>query len=222
MPELLEVYHRLLASFGPQRWWLEEKPFEVFVGAILAHRTAWRNAARSIENLRRAGLMEPRALASSSADDVAVLIRAAGLFIGKAKSLTSVARSLVERYDGSMENLIMSGSTEELRAELLSWPGVGPETADVVMLYAANRPIFPIDLYTERLLKRLELDAGGYDGRQRTFLSKLPNDVRIYREFHALIDELGKRFCRTKPLCERCPLNDVCPSAPTSCGSICA
>lgn len=213
MPELMEVYQRLLTIFGPQRWWLKEKPFEVLVGAILTHRTSWRNAARSIENLRRAGLMEPPALASLSADDVAILIRPAGLFVQKAMSLTGISRSLVEQHDGNIEKLVTSTPTDELRALLLSWPGVGPETADVVLLYAANRPVFPIDLYTERLLKRLGLEGGGYGGRQRIFLSRLPNDVQIYREFHALIDELGKRFCRTKPLCDRCPLGDVCPSA---------
>lgn len=210
MLKLIEVYERLLAHFGPQGWWPVATPFEVLVGAILTQRTTWGNAARAIENLKQAGLLEPAALASASAEEVAALIRVAGFFRQKAERLVTIARTLVDQYNGSMERMFGKTDTGELRRELLSWRGVGPETADAVLLYAASRLVFPIDLYTIRLAERLGLGTGGYSELQRLFTSQLPADLELYKEFHALIDELGKNFCRATPRCGRCPLREVC------------
>ncbi|RLI09374.1 hypothetical protein DRO42_04360 [Candidatus Bathyarchaeota archaeon] len=210
MLKLIEVYERLLAHFGPQGWWPVATPFEVLVGAILTQRTTWGNAARAIENLKQAGLLEPAALASASAEEVAALIRVAGFFRQKAERLVTIARTLVDQYNGSMERMFGKTDTGELRRELLSSRGVGPETADAVLLYAASRLVFPIDLYTIRLAERLGLGTGGYSELQRLFTSQLPADLELYKEFHALIDELGKNFCRATPRCGRCPLREVC------------
>jgi len=210
MSILLEVYERLLDHFGPQGWWPAETSFEVLVGAILTQRTTWRNAARAIERLKGSDLMDPAALASASTEEVAVLIWCAGFFRRKAERLVGIARILVERHDGSLERMFEGASTGALRLELLSWRGIGPETADAVLLYAADRLVFPIDLYTARLMERLGLGGGGYGELQRRFTSQLPADIELYREFHALIDELGKSFCRATPRCGPCPLRKIC------------
>lgn len=210
MPSLLEVYEKLLAHFGSQGWWPAETPFEILVGAILTQRTTWRNAARAIENLKREDLMDPSSLSSASPEEVASLVRCAGFYTQKAERLTSIAQRLVEAHDGNIERMFERSSDEELRGELLSWGGVGPETADAVMLYAANRLVFPVDLYTMRLMKRLGLGSGGYDECQRFIESHLPANIHVYQEFHALIDEHGKNFCRAKPRCGLCPLSNIC------------
>lgn len=207
---LLKVYGRLLAYFGPQGWWPEESAFEVLVGAILAQRTTWRNASRAMESLKRAGLLDPASIASAAVEEIARLIRSAGLYRQKAERLREISCILVDECGGSLERAFAGVSTEVIRRRLLSWRGVGPETADSVLLYGARRLAFPVDIYTVRFAERLGLGDGGYSELQSLFMSQLPADLEIYREFHALIDELGNRFCRTTPRCASCPLRDVC------------
>lgn len=215
MSRLVEVYERLLARFGPQGWWPAETAFEVLMGAILTQRTRWRNAAQAIENLKQAGLMDPAALASASIDEIAGHVRCAGFYRQKAERLVAVARVLVERYDGSIERAFQGADTEELRGRLTSWRGLGPETADSVLLYAAGRLVLPVDLYTVRLMRSLGFGGGRYSELQRQIASQLPADVEVYKEFHALVDELRKAFCRAEPLCRPCPLRDLCSHAST-------
>jgi len=136
-----------------------------------------------------------------------------GFFRQKAERLIAAARALVEGHGGNLERMFEGATTEGIRGELLSWRGVGPETAGVVLLYAANRLVFPIDLYTTRLVERLGLGGGGYAEPQRLFTSQLPVDIDLYKEFHTLIDELGKRSCGAKPRCDRCALRDLCRTA---------
>jgi endonuclease-3 related protein len=206
---LQEVYRRLLSRFGPQGWWPAETAFEVAVGAILTQKTDWRNAAKAVERLRGAGLLDPEALASTPTERVSSLIRGTGFYREKAERVRRLARFLLERYGGSMERMFEE-PLEKIRKELLSLRGIGPETADVILLYAGDKPIFPIDLYTTRMTERLGLEAKSYGELQRLFMDQLPRDVEVYKEMHALIDLLGRRHCRAKPRCEGCPLREPC------------
>ncbi len=150
---LTEVYERLLAAFGPQHWWPGGSPFEIVVGAVLVQNTAWRNVERAIENLREAGLMEPRALYAMPEQDLAELIRPAGYFQVKARRLRNLLKLIVERHDGSLEAMFRT-DLAALREELLGVSGIGPETADAILLYAGSLPTFVVDTYTHRILAR--------------------------------------------------------------------
>ena len=151
--KLTLVYDRLLAAFGPQHWWPGESPFEVMVGAVLVQNTSWRNVERAIANLRDADLMEPRTLYSLAESELAELIRPAGYFQVKARRLHNLLRLVVDEYDGSLEAMFRT-DLATLRAELLGTSGIGPETADAILLYAAGRPTFVVDTYTHRILAR--------------------------------------------------------------------
>ncbi len=207
--DLLEVYRRLLEHYGPQGWWPAETQLEIAVGAILVQRTKWRNAARALERLKAENLLESRALASTPTGRLRSLLRGTGLEEEKAERLSRLARLLVNYFDGSLEKLLRQ-HLEEARRSLLSVKGVGPETADVILLYAGGKPIFPIDQYTRRLSARLGLRARGYRGLQRLYMEELPRDLTVYKEMHALIDRLGREHCRAQPRCGGCPLIDLC------------
>ncbi len=209
--DLRELYERLLRAYGPQNWWPAETPFEVVVGAILTQNTAWRNVERAIENLKRAGILTPEDLLATSPDVLRELIRPAGFYNQKVERLRSVCRLIVEH--GGLEKLF-SLPLGELRRTLLSVKGIGPETADAIILYAANKPTFVVDRYTHRLFTRLGIWKGPYNYEKlKAFVeSQIPPQVDVYKEFHALIDEHSKRVCRKRPLCHACPLHDACPT----------
>ncbi len=210
---LQEVYQRLFDAFGPQEWWPGDTQFEIMVGAILVQNTNWQNVERAIGNLREADLLGPHALYAVPEEELEELIRPAGYFRIKAKRLRSLLKFLVERYNGSIEAMFRT-PLNELRAELLGIHGVGPETADSILLYAGSMPTFVVDAYTYRIFSRhgwIDLESD-YHQIQEYFHDHLPAHVPMFNEFHALLVHLGKHFCKkSKPLCETCPLKDLLP-----------
>ena len=213
---LLEIYRRLYAHFGPQHWWPAESPFEVCVGAILTQNTNWRNVERAINNLKARGILSPEALHRLSLEELALLIRPAGYFRIKARRLKNFVDFLVLRYGGELSALAEK-ETEEIRKELLSIKGLGPETADSILLYALERPVFVVDAYTKRILLRhgLTTEESGYDELQELFMKNLPQDPELYNEYHALLVACGKHYCLSrKPRCvspegKSCPLAEI-------------
>lgn len=208
--QLKEIYELLLNRFGPQYWWPADSPFEVIVGAILTQNTSWVNVEKAIDNLKAADLLEAEKLHHLEMSELAELIRPAGYFNIKAKRLKNFINWLFGNYNGQLENL-ENLSTDSLRIELLCVKGIGPETADSILLYAFERPIFVVDTYTARIAVRhylIESDAD-YEQLQYLFESKLPADVKLFNEYHALLVCLGKEFCRPKPLCSNCPLKEL-------------
>jgi len=210
---LEEVYDRLLAAYGPQHWWPGESPFEVLVGAVLVQNTAWKNVAKAIDRLKQEGLLEPRALYDLPTNELEELIRPAGYFRLKARRLRNLLELLVDRYGGSLEAMF-AAELSTLREELLGVNGVGPETADSILLYAGERPTFVVDTYTHRVLARhgwIHFDAD-YHQIQEHFQSGLEEDVALYNEYHALLVRLGHLHCRKTPRCDGCPLADLLPN----------
>jgi endonuclease-3 related protein len=211
--QLTRIHDTLLAAFGPQHWWPAASPFEVMVGAILTQNTNWQNVERAIANLEGAGVLDPDSLHRMDHQALAELIRPAGYFNIKARRLKNFMAVMHDTFEGRVEN--MAGwDTEALRERLLSVKGIGPETADSILLYGLERPVFVIDAYTYRIAVRLGLafEDADYYQLQEMFVDNLPSDVKLYNEFHALLVSLGKHFCRPKPKCEPCPLLDQpCP-----------
>ena len=211
---LMEVYRRLFDAFGPQHWWPGNSPFEVIVGAVLVQNTSWQNVKRAIENLRQADLLQPHALYETPIEELEELIRPAGYFRIKARRLHALLTFLVERYDGSLDAMFAT-SVDVLREQLLGVHGVGPETADSILLYAGNLPSFVVDAYTYRVFARhgwigFETD---YHAIQDYFQSGLPDDVALYNEYHALLVRLGKDYCHKRaPKCGQCPLAGLLPA----------
>ncbi|KUK27326.1 MAG: HhH-GPD family protein [Acetothermia bacterium 64_32] len=209
---MVEIYQRLLSAYGPQGWWPGESRFEVMVGAILTQATAWRNVERAIERLKAAGALSPEKLASLSEEELAELVRPAGFFRQKTRRLRALLRLI--RQHGDVEGLL-SLPAGELRRKLLALPGIGPETADSILLYAAGYPVFVVDAYTKRILHRLGLlpdEKAGYEEVQELFEKELPRDPKLYGEYHALLVRHAKDHCRTRPRCPGCPLAPVCKS----------
>jgi endonuclease-3 related protein len=210
---LIDIFDRLAAHFGPLHWWPAQSPFEVVVGAILTQNTAWRNVEYAIANLQEADALTPAALAGLDPSALEALIRPAGFFRQKAERLQLFARHLFARHGGELAALL-AGPLETVRAELLACKGVGPETADSILLYAGGHPSFVVDAYTRRLFTRLGLLRGdeGYEATRALFMDHLPPDTDLFNEYHALIVEECKTFCRKRsPLCPACPLLAVCP-----------
>ena len=209
---LQDIYQRLMAEYGPQYWWPAEEPFEVIVGAILTQSTAWSNVEKAIANLKVAQALSPEALRRLSLPELAWLIRPSGYYNAKALKLKSFADWLGEHYSDNLDRLF-AGDIDLMRRQLLTIHGIGPETADSIILYAANKPIFVIDAYARRIMSRIGLAPhnGSYAAYQALFMSNLPADVRLFNEYHALLVCLAKTVCRARPLCQQCCLNDLCP-----------
>lgn len=204
---LMAFYRAMAAHFGPSGWWPANSPFEVMVGAILTQNTAWANAAKAIENLKANGLLSLEAIERSSEEEVARVIRSSGAFNQKAKRLKAFVFYLIRRFGGSLEEMGRV-KTSELREELLKTHGIGPETADTILLYAVGKPVFVIDAYTKRILANHGLIAPDmpYEALRGCFERNLEPEVALFREFHAQIVLTGKHFCRKRPLCFSCPL----------------
>lgn len=211
--ELLGVYHRLFDFFGPQGWWPGETPLEVMVGAVLTQNTVWKNVEKAVNALKEAGKLDLHALVAMDEERLAELIRPCGYFMVKAKRLRNLLIKVHEVGKGSLEGFLAL-PTGRLREELLSVSGVGPETADSILLYAAKRPVFVVDAYTKRALVRHGWvdERATYDEIQRFFMERLPEDAALFNEFHALWVALGKNYCRPKPLCRGCPLEGLLSS----------
>jgi len=214
--ELMDVYGRLLEAHGPRHWWpaIYGGNFEIVCGAILTQNTAWRNVEIALVKMRGAGYWSWHSLHAADSDELAQAIRPAGYHNTKSRKLKEFARVVIEEYDGSLDNLLaldMSG----FRERLLGIWGIGEETADDIVLYAAKKPSFVIDKYTMRIVDRLGWKVGGrrYSDYQEMFTRLLPNDAALFNEYHALLDGHAARVCRTKPACDRCCLVDLCRSA---------
>ena len=210
---LLDIYECLFATYGPQGWWPGDSPFEVIVGAILTQNTAWVNVEKAIANLRAAHALTPAGLLALPAQELAPLIRPAGYFNTKARKLRAFVEFLEREHRGNLGGLF-SLATAPLREALLSIYGIGPETADSILLYASGRPVFVVDAYTRRTFSRLGLvpDTIGYHDLQALFTEHLPPDVALFNEYHALIVRHGKDCChKRQPACEPCPLHNNCP-----------
>jgi endonuclease-3 related protein len=211
--DLMRYYEAMATALGPMRWWPAQTPFEVIVGAILTQSTAWGNVERAIANLRAAGLLTPSAMLRVRTQRLAALVRPSGYFRQKAKKLKAFVRFLQTGYRGSLERMFRT-PTSELRKKLLAVHGIGPETADSILLYAGNHPVFVVDAYTHRIFGRHGITDGKPDYEKvRAFIeSSIPLRPKLFNEFHALIVNTGKNWCRKKaPRCEECPLRPFLP-----------
>ncbi|OGQ96685.1 MAG: endonuclease [Deltaproteobacteria bacterium RIFOXYD12_FULL_57_12] len=209
--KIQEIYQMLFDRFGPQHWWPGETPFEVMVGAVLTQNTNWTNVSRAIANLQQGDLLSFQALHAMPPSLLAEKIRPAGYYNLKAARLKNLLNLIAAEYQGRLSDFFAE-ETAVLRQKLLAVKGVGPETADSIVLYAAHKPAFVVDAYTYRILSRhsLIVEDAGYDEIQELFVGALPEDVRLYNEYHALLVKLGKDFCRkSKPLCASCPLDGL-------------
>ncbi|MDD2557329.1 MAG: endonuclease III domain-containing protein [Desulfuromonas sp.] len=209
---LNEVYHRLYAAYGPQDWWPAQTPFEVILGAILTQNTRWENVRMALDNLRAAAALEPQALAALDELQLQELIRPSGFFRQKAATLRRMLQVLMDGYAGEVDAMLR-GDTQHVRTRLLDIKGIGPETADSILLYGAQHPIFVIDAYTRRICSRLGLCGAeaSYAQVQEMFMTHLCPDAQKYNEYHALLVVLAKRCCtKARPTCEACPLQELC------------
>ncbi len=207
---LMKIYEYLFERFGPQHWWPGDTRFEVIIGAILTQNTNWQNVEKAIDNLKKANLLHPHKLLRNS-DKIPQLIKPSGFYKLKSKRLIAFLKYFVDRYDGEVENFSKK-ETDCLRNELLAISGIGPETADSILLYALDRPVFVIDAYTRRMLTRHNLIKPDVDYAeiQRFFEDNIPRDIGIYNEYHALIVRLGKEYCKKNdPLCDSCPIYNI-------------
>ena len=209
-----QVYDTLLACYGPQYWWPGETPFEVMVGAVLAQATSWSNAEKAISNLKRAGTLSPKAIRDQPIERLALLVRPSGFFNAKAEKLKALAWWIGEKGDHT--DAVLRAPTLQLRNELLGIRGIGPETADSILLYAARKPVFVVDAYTCRFAFRLGIaeEKSNYGELQRVFAENLPSSAVLFNEYHALLVQLGKNRCRKVSQCDRCCLVELCQNKP--------
>jgi endonuclease-3 related protein len=206
-----ELYRLLLAHFGPGGWWPAATPFEVCLGAILTQNTAWTNVEKALDAIRSRGLLSHRALFPLRATALARLIRPSGTFQVKARRVRAFLDFVESAFGGDVSRMAAE-PVAGLRARLLEVHGIGPETADCIVLYAAGLPSFVVDAYTRRVFGRLGHLPGGetYDEVQRFFHERLPADAPLYNDYHAQIVRLAKEFCRPRPLCASCPVGSAC------------
>lgn len=210
MDRVRSAYQRMLDFYGRQGWWPARSRFEVIVGALLMQQTSWRNVERAIGNLRSASLLGVRRIASARIADLRRQVRPAGLYRTKPGRLRSFCRHLIDRANGDLD-AYFDRPTSEVRRDLLAQPGVGPETADSILLYAGGHPVFVVDAYTVRIGRRLGwFRTDRYESVQRFFERHLPAEVPVYREYHALLVAHAKVLCRPTPRCSACPLVRVC------------
>lgn len=204
------IYLKLRARFGYLDWWPGETRDEIVIGAILTQNTNWRNVEKAIANLRKEKLLDLKKLSTIGKERLEALIRPSGFYRQKAERLKGLAGYVFENYRG-LDDFFKKG-TPELRTELLSLNGIGPETADSIILYAAGKPIFVIDAYTRRSMSRIYLrkEEFGYEELQTMISKGIKEDTELYKDFHAQFVQLGKNYCRKEPLCEGCPLNGLC------------
>jgi endonuclease-3 related protein len=210
MLELEELYKKLRDNFGYLNWWPGDTKVEIVVGAILTQNTAWKNVEKAIKNLRERKMLSLERLASTELRELEDAIRPSGFYRQKAKRLSNLFKYIKKNYS-TLERFFDKGKNE-LRNELLNLNGIGNETADSIVLYAAEKPTFVIDAYTKRIMHRVygineEIE---YNKLKEYFESRLRPDLELYKDFHAQFVELGKRFCKKKPLCDECPIRDYC------------
>ncbi|MEO6830037.1 MAG: base excision DNA repair protein [Acidobacteriaceae bacterium] len=215
--QLRGMYSALLAAYGPRKWWPANSPFEVILGAYLTQATAWRNVEQSIANLRASGILSIAGIRATAEESLRDTIRPSGFALRKAASIKAFVQFLDEHYSGSLEQ-IAAQPVDLLRSQLLALPGVGPETADAILLYAFEKPVFVVDEYFRRVATRHELVPGNARYAELQSLGNLTvanpsseETTRHANELHALIVEVGKQHCGTVPRCEDCPLAPLLP-----------
>jgi endonuclease-3 related protein len=210
---LQEIYHRLYQRYGPQYWWPGEGPLDVIIGAILTQSAAWPNVEQALYNLKQADCWSLKAIHHCPQDQLAAIIRPCGYFNTKARKLKAFAKHIINHYGGHLE-AFLAQDPGLLREELLSIYGIGPETADDILVYAAEQPSFVIDAYTVRILQRMGLSPTekrwGYHSYQTLFHTGLPHDTTLFNEYHALLDQHAKKVCTRTPKCQGCCLQDIC------------
>jgi len=207
---LSNIYNSLFTHFGPQHWWPGDSAFEVAIGAILTQNTNWGNVEKAIANIKAKKALSPKSLHNMSHSELASLIRPAGYFNVKAKRLKAFLNFLCNDYRGSMQRM-RKVDTSSMRKSLLSVNGIGPETADSILLYALDKPVFVIDAYTKRVMSRHGLASENidYHDLQALFHKSLPLDVQLFNEYNALFVIAGKNYCKPSPKCTGCPLEGV-------------
>jgi len=211
----LQVYEKLLSIYGAQHWWPADTPFEMMVGAILTQNTNWQNVETAIASLKTNNMLDCESIASCNLPQLGEIIRSSGSYMQKARYLQQFA---LFYYDNGKRKGLMKWPASTMRKQLLNVHGIGPETADSILLYALDKPVFVVDAYTKRLFMRLEHFSHemDYDSIQHYFQQRLPESLPLFQEFHALIVEHAKRYCRVKPVCMECPLFECCPTAACS------
>lgn len=211
MNRVVEIYKLLLAHFGPQDWWPGDSSLEIVVGAVLTQNTNWVNVSRAIAGLKKEGFLSFNGLHGLPVELLAEKIRPVGYYNLKAGRLKNLLNFIAQEYDGSLEAMFAE-ELYSLRDKILTVKGIGPETADSILLYGGGKAVFVVDAYTHRIFSRHDIVAeeDGYYDIQEYFALNLPEDVPLFSEYHALIVRTGKEFCRkSKPLCSRCPLGEA-------------
>jgi len=226
MDKLNDIKRSLLSHFGPQRWWPvtgegkiqpeysggpknEKQQLEVIFGSILTQNTNWKNVEKAIVNLNRNELINAKKIIKIEDKKLAEVIKSSGYHNQKAKKLKNFCRFLLQYYRFDLKKLF-DKEAKKLRKELLSINGIGPETADSIILYAAKKPMFVIDAYTKRILNRVGFKENTYDDFQKLFMQNLPKSEKLFNEYHALLVSLGKNICKKNPLCKNCPIKEYC------------
>jgi len=209
---LLCIYELMNAHFGNLCWWPGDSPFEVIVGAILTQNTAWRNVEKAISNLNSNKCLSPEAILITDDHILSDLIRSSGYHRVKTRRLKSFVRYLYEKYDGSLDNMFKE-DIDTLRKGLLAVNGIGKETADSILLYAGHKPVFVVDAYTRRILERHDIvfRSDTYSDIQALCMNHLPRSISLYNQYHALLVNTGKFFCKKTPQCNACPLEILLP-----------
>jgi len=207
---LMKIYRTLYKAYGPRHWWPGETPFEVMVGAILTQNTSWGNVEKAIQKLKGKRILDPEGIYYLKKSQLASLIKSSGYYRIKANRLKSFVDFLFDKYGGDIQKM---GREElgELRDKLLGVKGIGPETADSILLYGLGKSIFVVDAYTKRILSRHRLisEKGSYEEVQNLFMDHLPHDEKLFNEYHALFVHLGKTLCKKIPKCDICPLEGI-------------
>ena len=205
------LYKKLFFEYGPRHWWPGDSPFEVCIGAILTQNTAWSNVEKAIANMKRERILSVKGINKTDLRKLARIIKPSGYFNVKAKKLKAFTKHLEKNYRGSLKGLF-KGKTSELRRELLSIWGIGEETADSMLCYAAEKSVFVMDAYTKRIAERVYgKEFGSYAELQSFFTSRLKPDAGLFNEFHALFVAHGKQIClKSRPKCAECPINKNC------------
>ncbi|MDP3764918.1 MAG: endonuclease III domain-containing protein [Nanoarchaeota archaeon] len=221
------IYLKLLNNFHEQGWWpvtpeksvkpiyhykkplSEKQKLEIIFGAILTQNTSWKNVEKAIINLNKNKLIDIKKIIKIENAELAEIIKSSGYHNQKAKKLKNFCEFLFKNYNGSLKKLFQN-NIKKLREELLSINGIGPETADSIILYAAKKPVFVVDAYTKRIMNRIGYKEKTYEELQKLFMQNLPNSEKLFNECHALLVELGKKICKKEPLCEKCPVNGCC------------
>lgn len=203
------IYKKLYNHWGSQKWWPTDSKLEIIIGSILSQNTSWKNAEKAILNLKENNFLNLKNLSILNKSKISELIKPAGYYNQKTEYILCASEIINNKFLGSINNLFKL-DIESLRIELLSWKGIGKETADSIILYAAEKPIFVIDSYTKRMLSRHNIGYKiTYDDAANLFMKSLPKNVKMYNEFHALIVKLGQTYCKTKPNCSKCPLSSL-------------